>query len=336
MDTGSKRRLPSWMGRSVSMAESISSDADNVLGKRRMFSDKFKTILDNSSLENSRRIQRNGGSNNSKRKCDKTKKKVKMLSQEMIKEEDELTIEDLISLAEECLGGNKETQPEPPVASKPEPISNPMASSVSSTARGGKLNGASGSLQVLTKCAQEKILAGDPAQEMLDLLLGPLLKKASKKESEQETTIELFTSGRPAPRAAPRAAPLRNPLNQKEACNDPNSVNHAPPPAPVQGGGGSILGGIGSTIAQGMAFGTGSAVAHRAVDSVLGPRTVQHETVVSQVPEAASAPAVEDACSIHSKAFLDCINNYGSDIGKCQFYLDMLTECRRGSSGLGA
>ncbi|KAG0464933.1 hypothetical protein HPP92_019097 [Vanilla planifolia] len=196
MDTGSKRRLPSWMGRSVSMAESIASDADNVLGKRRMFSDKFKTILDNSSLENSRRIQRNGGSNNSNRKCDKTKKKVKMLSQEMIKEEDELTIEDLISLAEECLRGNKETQPEPPVASKPEPISNPMASSVSSTARGGKLNGASGSLQVLTKCAQEKILAGDPAQEMLDLLLGPLLKKASKKESEQETTIELFTSGR--------------------------------------------------------------------------------------------------------------------------------------------
>ncbi|GMY25230.1 Synaptonemal complex protein 1 [Fagus crenata] len=82
------------------------------------------------------------------------------------------------------------------------------------------------------------------------------------------------SSGRSAPRAAPRRAPVRNP---------PQTVNQAPPPAPVQsGGGGSILGGIGSTIAQGMAFGTGSAVAHRAVDAVMGPRTIQHETVASE------------------------------------------------------
>ncbi|KAJ8513022.1 hypothetical protein OPV22_003456 [Ensete ventricosum] len=52
---------------------------------------------------------------------------------------------------------------------------------------------------------------------------------------------------------------------------------------------------------------------------------------------AAAAPsnpvnyAGTDACSIHSKAFQDCINNYGSDIRKCQFYSDMLNECRRGS-----
>ncbi|PKA54349.1 hypothetical protein AXF42_Ash000182 [Apostasia shenzhenica] len=101
-----------------------------------------------------------------------------------------------------------------------------------------------------------------------------------------------------------------------------------------------MFGGIGSTIAQGMAFGTGSAVAHRAVDAVIGPRTIQHETVVSQDPEASAASIGNasggDACSIQSKAFQDCINNYGSDISKCQFYLDMLTECRRGSSGISS
>uniref|UniRef100_A0A0A9G0C6 CHCH domain-containing protein n=1 Tax=Arundo donax TaxID=35708 RepID=A0A0A9G0C6_ARUDO len=131
-------------------------------------------------------------------------------------------------------------------------------------------------------------------------------------------------SGRSAPRPAPRAAPVRNP---------PQPVRQAPPPAPAQSGGGSILGGIGSTIAQGMAFGTGSAMAHRAVDAVMGPRTIQHETVVSEAAVAAPAAPVSnaDACSIHSKAFQDCINNYGSDISKCQFYLDMLTECRRGA-----
>lgn len=58
-----------------------------------------------------------------------------------------------------------------------------------------------------------------------------------------------------------------------------------------------------------MAFGTGSAVAHRAVDAVLGPQTIQHETVVSEAPAAATAPIGNivgtDACTIHSKAFQD-------------------------------
>ncbi|KAJ4716762.1 Cox19-like CHCH family protein [Melia azedarach] len=143
------------------------------------------------------------------------------------------------------------------------------------------------------------------------------------------------SGGRPAPRPAARSAPRSPP---------PQRVQHAPPPAPAQSGGsGSLLGGIGSTIAQGMAFGTGSAVAHRAVDAVMGPRTIQHETAVSEAA-AAAAPAPttssfagSDACNIHSKAFQDCINNFGSDIGKCQFYMDMLAECRKNSgSVLGA
>ncbi|XP_077219574.1 uncharacterized protein LOC143853723 isoform X2 [Tasmannia lanceolata] len=135
------------------------------------------------------------------------------------------------------------------------------------------------------------------------------------------------SSGRPAPRPAPRRAPVRN---------SPQPARQAPPPAPVQGGGGgSMLGAIGSTIAQGMAFGTGSAVAHRAVDAVMGPRTIQHEAVVS---EAAATPTSmnsgSDACGIHNKAFQDCLNNYGSDISRCQFYLDMLAECRRNSGSM--
>ncbi|CAN6854741.1 unnamed protein product [Brassica oleracea var. botrytis] len=118
------------------------------------------------------------------------------------------------------------------------------------------------------------------------------------------------------------------------------SVNRAPPPAPAQAtSGGGMFSGIGSTIAQGMAFGTGSAVAHRAVDSVMGPRTIQHETV-----EAASASVApvgssmfSSSCDIHAKAFQDCISSYGSDISKCQFYMDMLSECKKNSgSTIGA
>ncbi|WOL19659.1 hemiasterlin resistant protein 1-like [Canna indica] len=138
------------------------------------------------------------------------------------------------------------------------------------------------------------------------------------------------SGGRSSARAAPRPAPMRNP---------PQPARQAPPPAPAQAGG-SLLGGIGSTIAQGMAFGTGSAIAHRAVDAVMGPRTIEHETVVSQAPASAApmdSAVGSDACNIHSKAFQDCLNSFGSDISRCQFYLDMLSDCRRGSNGaLGA
>ncbi|KAL3635343.1 hypothetical protein CASFOL_019890 [Castilleja foliolosa] len=133
-------------------------------------------------------------------------------------------------------------------------------------------------------------------------------------------------SSRPAPRPAARSPP-------------PQTVHNAPPPAPVQSGsGGSMLGSIGSTIAQGMAFGTGSAVAHRAVDSVFGPRTIQHEAVASEAAgvaaPAASGMGGSDACNMHSKAFQECLNGYGNDISKCQFYMDMLAECRRNSSSV--
>ncbi|XP_039035167.1 coiled-coil-helix-coiled-coil-helix domain-containing protein 10, mitochondrial-like, partial [Hibiscus syriacus] len=141
-------------------------------------------------------------------------------------------------------------------------------------------------------------------------------------------SIPRRSSGRSGSRTAPRPAPARSP--------PPRPAQHAPPPAPAQsGGGGSLLGGIGSTIAQGMAFGTGSAVAHRAVDAVMGPRTVQHETVVYEA--AANNFTGSDACSTHSKAFQDCLNSSGNEISKCQFYMDMLSECRRNSgSMLGA
>ncbi|KAL5665759.1 hypothetical protein ACJX0J_025867, partial [Zea mays] len=93
-------------------------------------------------------------------------------------------------------------------------------------------------------------------------------------------------------------------LNQK-TYNTP-LTSEAPPPAPGRDGGGcSILGGIGSTIAQGMEFGTGSAMAHRVVNGVMRPQTVQHEIVVSEAA-APAAPVMDgDACNIHSNAFQD-------------------------------
>eukprot|EP01083_Nonionella_stella_P248157 859498_1 len=55
----------------------------------------------------------------------------------------------------------------------------------------------------------------------------------------------------------------------------------AAPPAPQQQSGG-MLSGIGSTIAQGMAFGTGSAIAHRAVGAAANALSGDSGEVQSQ------------------------------------------------------
>ena len=58
-------------------------------------------------------------------------------------------------------------------------------------------------------------------------------------------------------------------------------------------------------IVLGMEFGTGSAMAHRVVNGVMRPQTVQHEIVVSEAT-APAAPVMDgDACNIHSNAFQD-------------------------------
>ena len=57
-----------------------------------------------------------------------------------------------------------------------------------------------------------------------------------------------------------------------------------------------------------MALGTGSAIAHRAVDAVMGPRVVTHETVAA--PAMAAAAPIEasaDRCSHFQREFANCV-----------------------------
>jgi hypothetical protein len=59
-----------------------------------------------------------------------------------------------------------------------------------------------------------------------------------------------------------------------------------------------------------MAFGTGSAVAHRAVDAVVGPRTIQHEHAQvsdgqGNVSRSQITTVSGDTCANQTKAFQD-------------------------------
>ena len=85
-------------------------------------------------------------------------------------------------------------------------------------------------------------------------------RSSGSRSSSSSSGGGLFGAKRtPAPPAPARRAPP-----------PPAPASHAPAPmqsqvpAQMGGGGGGMLSGIGSTIAQGMAFGTGSAIAHRA------------------------------------------------------------------------
>lgn len=115
---------------------------------------------------------------------------------------------------------------------------------------------------------------------------------------------------RPRARAVPRpAAPARP--------KAPVPAVRQSAPAPVAAmqpqGQHGVAGGLMSTVASGMAFGTGSAIAHRAVDSIMGGR----ESHAPQEAPAASAAAAADpvpmateyssgnACAVDLKAFRD-------------------------------
>jgi len=139
------------------------------------------------------------------------------------------------------------------------------------------------------------------------------------------------------------APPARSASTQRKRQSPPPPAPAAsapPPAAPQQGGGGGMLGSIGSTIVQGMAFGTGSAVAHRAVDSVMGPREVKHVheggpeggEPMAAAPEAGGAMQSGGVCPDEMFQFQQCQKDNAGDLASCKFYFDVLSQCQQNSS----
>lgn len=53
-----------------------------------------------------------------------------------------------------------------------------------------------------------------------------------------------------------------------------------------------------------MAFDGGSAIAHKTVEALMGPRTIRYETIVFDAPAPTSSSMDgSDASSVHTKAF---------------------------------
>ena len=98
-----------------------------------------------------------------------------------------------------------------------------------------------------------------------------------------------------------------------------------------------MLSGIGSTIAQGMAFGTGSAIAHRAVGAVAGSfgggggegDAEQPQIAENYQQQQEAMPQANDACAMDKQMFYDCLNTNQGDQAACQFLYEQLKQCQQ-------
>jgi coiled-coil-helix-coiled-coil-helix domain-containing protein 10 len=106
---------------------------------------------------------------------------------------------------------------------------------------------------------------------------------------------------------------------------------------PQQSSGGGMLSGIGSTIVQGMAFGTGSAIAHRAVGAVAesfggsGSNNNSNETPPAAAPQYGATPTmnVNDVCALDKTNFYDCLQQNQGDQMACNFLYEQMKSCQQ-------
>jgi hypothetical protein len=102
-----------------------------------------------------------------------------------------------------------------------------------------------------------------------------------------------------------------------------------------------MMSGIGSTIMQGMAFGTGSAMAHQAIGAITGSfGGSKSEAPAAAAPAAPEAPAHHqtpapsagaDKCDMDLTAFNNCMKDNRGNIASCDFYFQALQQCQSSS-----
>merc|ERR1711916_209557 len=104
-----------------------------------------------------------------------------------------------------------------------------------------------------------------------------------------------------------------------------------------QQGGGMASGSLG-TVAQGMAFGTGSAIAHRAVGGIANSMSGGEEggATQSEQYDSQGSYAVQEsanACALNQKDLYQCLQENNGSAAACQYYFDALRQCQDGMSG---
>jgi len=95
-----------------------------------------------------------------------------------------------------------------------------------------------------------------------------------------------------------------------------------------------MLSGLGGMVASGMAMGTGSAIAHTAINSVFGSRHPDPVQVQQAAEQVATTP--NEPCRNQAKTFMDCLSANNGDMDQCRFYFDTLQSCKLDNPSLAA
>jgi len=93
------------------------------------------------------------------------------------------------------------------------------------------------------------------------------------------------------------------------------------------------MAGLASTVAQGMAFGTGSAIAHRAVGAVAnsfgGSDSDNSAPVAQQQEPMQMQQQMNGVCTMEKQNMYECLQQNKNDQQACAFLYQMLQECQR-------
>lgn len=119
----------------------------------------------------------------------------------------------------------------------------------------------------------------------------------------------------------------------------PQQPVHTPQQSvPMQSSGG-MLGGIGSTIVQGMAFGGGSEVGRQAVRSMMGGSSGEHRESApvenktqpiqeNQQQQVQQTQQNQNPCQGFNVKFIDCLKANNNEISSCQSIFNDLKLCQ--------
>lgn len=108
----------------------------------------------------------------------------------------------------------------------------------------------------------------------------------------------------------------------------PPPAQHAPAPPPAQQRSGGMMAGLGGMMAQGMAIGTGSGLAHAAIDRVFSSKHPEPAEAAQAAQQIAAAPAADEPCRIPAKSFMDCLESNNGEMDSCRYYFDQLQSCK--------
>lgn len=122
-----------------------------------------------------------------------------------------------------------------------------------------------------------------------------------------------------------RASPTRS-ATYRQA---PLQQSYQAPPISGSSKKGGIFSGLGGILAQGMAFGAGSEVAHQAVRGLMGSNSQSQSVVMNQHSSQSYDQQQFNKCQYENNQFIDCLKTNGDSLSSCQYFFDILKGCEK-------